>query len=115
MADLPATACHTSQQHVLCCAGLCGVVCTQSPSRRSPPPARTPAPALSTPGFARPAVLVKNVLLINGTDGVAGVEYGSSLAYHPGWDMHVAYVSGHACMHACRILPTWVAMQHAAS
>lgn len=56
---------------------------------QSPPRASISIPA----GFMRPASVAKNIILINGTDGVAGVEYGSTLAYHPGWDLHMAYVS----------------------
>lgn len=44
----------------------------------------------------RPAALSKNIIFVNGTDAIGGVESGRTLTYHEGWRLYLAYVSREA-------------------
>ena len=58
------------------------------------------APAC-TPGRLLPTTVSKSLLLVNGTDGIAGVEYGQDLVYHnhSWWKMYLFYVSALTRLH----------------
>jgi hypothetical protein len=45
-------------------------------------------------GAMEPAVLSKNVILVNGSDAIGGAEGDGRLVYHEPWKLYLMYVSG---------------------
>ena len=43
----------------------------------------------------RPATVSKNIILVNGSDAIAGVEGGRRLVYHARWRQYLMYVSNY--------------------
>lgn len=60
-------------------------------------PEAVPPPLLQAGelGMLRPASVAKSLLVVNGSDGIGGVEYGQDLVWHDGWRMHLLYAESH--------------------
>ncbi|PNW81343.1 hypothetical protein CHLRE_07g352000v5 [Chlamydomonas reinhardtii] len=50
-------------------------------------------------GPMRRPVLAKSFLLVNGSDGIGGVETGGMLVYHGGWKQYLAYAENHGTVY----------------